>query len=141
VSGWSAGAASESAAAFLQREARERPIAVIVPHVSGNPSDALWLFLENDPAVRLFYAEDFLRLPVLRVKGDVWIDASATTLPDNQPVFFVTQDPAFLGREGWAPAAGVVLPLNPGARLSARFENLPNEEGAVESSVSIYRLR
>jgi len=141
VSGWTAGLASERAASFLEERAREGPIAVIVPHVSGNPSDAVWLLLERNPRVRIFYAEDFLRLPATRVRGDVWISAPAAALPARLPVFFVSQDPAFLGREGWTPASKVLLPLNPGARLVARFENLPDERGRVESAVALYSLR
>lgn len=141
VSGWSAGRASEGAAAFLARRARERPISVVVPHVSGNPADAIWLLLEKEEDVRLFYAQDFLRLPASAVRGDVWTGGPPTALDRERPVFFVSQDPVFLGREGWAPAWGVVPPLNPGARLVARFENPPDEQGKVESAVTLFRLR
>jgi hypothetical protein len=141
VSGWSAGAASEAAAAFLKARAQEGPIAVVLPHVSGNPSDAVWLLLGDARNVRRFYAGDFLRLPVLRVKGDVWIDAPATNIDPDRPVYFVSPDPVFLGREGWAPAAAVVPPRNPGSRLVARFENPPDERGRIESAVNVYRVR
>lgn len=141
VSGWSAGTASERAASFLESRARESPIVAIVPHVSGNPSDAVWLLLGGVKNVRLFYAEDFLRLPALRVRGDVWTGAPAAEMDPDRPVYFVSQDPAFLGREGWTAAREVILPRNPGARPVARFENPPNSEGEVESAVEIYRLR
>jgi hypothetical protein len=141
VSGWSAGLASEKTASFLEERARERPITVIVPHVSGNPSDAVWLALDGTKNVRLFYAADFLRKPALEVRGDVWTDAAATSVDSDQPAFFVSQDPAFLGREGWAPAGRIVHALNPDARVVARFENPPNEQGRVESAVEVYRLR
>jgi hypothetical protein len=71
----------------------------------------------------------------------VWTGASATALDPGRPAFLVSQDPAFLGHEGWAPAVRVVGPLNPGARVVARFENPPNEQGRVESAVEVYRLR
>jgi hypothetical protein len=64
-----------------------------------------------------------------------------TELPPERPVFFVSQDPVFLGREGWAPASRVVPPLNPAARLAARFENPPDEQGKIESAVALFRLR
>jgi hypothetical protein len=140
VSGWSAGAASERAAAFLEARSREGRISVVVPQVSGNPSDAVWLLLEDAKSVRLFYAEDFLRLPALRVKGDVWKNAPATEVDPDRPVYFVSPDPVFLGREGWTPAARVVPPRNPGARLVARFENPADERGRVESAVEVFRL-
>ncbi len=141
VSGWSAGAASERAADFLKARAEEGPIAVVLPHVSGNPSDAVWLLLDGKPNVRLFYAVDFLRLPALRVKGDVWTNAPAATVDPGGPVFFVSPDPVFRGREGWAPATGIVLRSNPGARRVARFENPPDESGRAVSAVNVYRVR
>jgi 4-amino-4-deoxy-L-arabinose transferase-like glycosyltransferase len=141
VSGWSAGLASERAVAFLEERAREGPIAVIVPRVSGNPSDAVWLSLDGVKNVRLFYAEDFLAKPALEVRGDVWTDAPTTAVDSDLAAYFVSQDPAFLGREGWAPAVRVVEPLNPVALVVAHFENLPNERGHVESAVAVYRLR
>ena len=141
VSGWSAGLASERTAAFLAGRSRQRPITVIVPRVSGNPSDAVWLALDGAKNVRLFYAEDFLTKPALEVRGDVWKDEPRATPDPGRLVYFVSQDPAFLGREGWAPADRVVGPLNPGAGLVARFENPPNEKGRVESAVAVYRLR
>jgi hypothetical protein len=141
VSGWSAGLASERAAAFLAGRARQRPIAVVVPRVSGNPSDAVWLALDGMKNVRLFSAEDFLTKAALEVRGDVWKDEPTTMVDPGRPVFFISQDPAFLGREGWIPADRVVGPLNPGARVVARFENPPNEEGRVENAVAVYRLR
>lgn len=141
VSSWSAGLASERAAAFLAGRARQRSIEVVVPRVSGNPPDAVWLALDGMKNVRLFYAEDFLTKAALEVRGDVWKDEPAATVDPGRRVFFVSQDPAFLGREGWAPADRVVGPLNPGARVVARFENPPNERGRVESAVAVYRLR
>lgn len=141
VSGWSAGSASQAAASFLASRARDDEIAVIVPHVSGNPADAVWLLLEGEGRVGLYYAEDFLQKPALSVHGDVWTGAPAASIAPNRPVYFVSQDPVFLGREGWAPADRVVRPLNPGARLIARFENPPNSEGEVESAVEVFRLR
>jgi 4-amino-4-deoxy-L-arabinose transferase-like glycosyltransferase len=140
VSGWSAGLASQRAAAFLEGLARSTPITVVLPRVSGNPSDAVWLQLDGARNIRLAYADDFLRLPARRVGGDVWTDQRAMTVEANRPVYFISQDPVFLGRDGWAPASTVVLPLNPGARLVARFENLLDENGRVESAVVIYRL-
>ena len=141
VSGWSAGSASERAAAFLSAESRSGPITVVVPHVSGNPSDAVWLRLEGTPNVRLLYAEDFLTRPAIRVKGDVWTDQPPATIPARGPAYLVSPDPVFLGRGGWAPARRVVAPLNPDARVVTRFENPPDENGRVESAVVLYRLR
>jgi hypothetical protein len=141
VSGWSAGLASERTAAFLAGRSRQRPITVIVPRVSGNPSDAVWLALDGAKNVRLFYAEDLLTRSALEVRGDVWKDEPGATPDPGRPVYFVSQDPAFLGREGWAPADRVVGPLNPGARLVARFANPANEKSRGVSAVAVYRLR
>lgn len=141
VSGWSAGFATQRAAAFLADVARSGPITVIVPHVSGNPSDAVWLLLDGNPAVRLLYAEDFLRRPALQVKGDVWTGGPAATLDPHRPAYFVSQDPVFLGPDGWAPAVDVVPRRNPNAREVARFRNPPDERGVVESAVDVFRLR
>jgi 4-amino-4-deoxy-L-arabinose transferase-like glycosyltransferase len=141
VSGWSAGLASQRAAGFLSEAADSTPITVIVPHVSGNPSDAVWLLLEGNRNVHLRYARDFLSLPALDVKGDVWIGGPAATLDPDRPAYFVTQDPAFLGRAGWTPASRIILPLNPAARRVARFGNPPDEHGRNRSAVEVYRIR
>ncbi len=141
VSGWSAGAASEATAEFLESQSRRERISVVVPHVSGNPSDAVWLLLQGTHSAGLFYAVDFLHRPAQDVRGDVWLDRPETALDPGGRVFFVSPDPVFLGREGWAPAAKVVLPLNPTARLVARFENPPDERGRIASAVDVYRVR
>jgi hypothetical protein len=152
VSGWSAGSAAEKAASFLEVRGREHPIAVIVPQVSGNPSDSVWLLLEKSRRIRLFYAADFPRLPVLTpasgpgsflLRGDIWTGATAAPvrLEPERPIFFVCPDPVFVGLLGWAPAAAVVAERNIAARLVARFENPPNRRGVVESAVIVYRLR
>jgi hypothetical protein len=141
VSGWSAGAASEAAVEFLGATRRTGPITVILPRVSGNPSDAMWLLLEGNPGVRVRYARDFLRRSVLDVTGDIWIGGLPARIDPGRPVFFVSPDPVFLGRAGWAPAPDVVPPLNPGARLVARFENPPDERGRTDSAVNVYGVR
>jgi 4-amino-4-deoxy-L-arabinose transferase-like glycosyltransferase len=141
VSGWSAGAASEAAVEFLGAARRNWPVTVILPLVSGNPSDAMWLLLEGNPGLRLRYARDFLHRSVLDVTGDVWIGGLPARIDPGRPVFFVSPDPVFLGRAGWAPAADVVPPLNPGARLVARFENPPDERGRTDSAVNVYGIR
>lgn len=141
VSGWSAGAASERAVAFLEARSREGPTSVVLPHVSGNPSDSVWLLLEDAKNVRLFYAVDFLRLPALRVKGDVWTNAPAAKDDPAAPVFLVSPDPVFLGLQGWASATSVILPNNPGAFRVARFENPTDEHGRIASAVNVYRVR
>jgi hypothetical protein len=109
--------------------------------VSGNPSDAIWLRLDKRVGVRLFYADDFLRLPAERVRGDVWTGEPRETLPEDGEVYFVSADPVFLGRKGWAPAAAVVPAENPSARPVVRFENPAGPRGGVESAVVVYRLR
>jgi Dolichyl-phosphate-mannose-protein mannosyltransferase len=141
VTGWPAGEAPERAAAFLSSVARSGPIDVVVPVVSGNPSDAVWLLLDRAPNVRLLYAEDFLTQPATRVRGDVWIDRPSATVRTGVPVYFVAPDPAFTGRGGWVPVERVLPPLNPGARTISRFDNPPKKSGEVESGVVLYRLR
>ncbi|HZI66216.1 MAG TPA: glycosyltransferase family 39 protein, partial [Thermoanaerobaculia bacterium] len=150
VSGWSAGYASERTADFLVGLSRRTPVWVVLPKVSGNPSDAIWLRLDGKPNIRLFYAEDFLTRPVVapagrgrvRLQGDIWAGrpVEMVTLEPASSILFVSTDPVFLGRAGWAPAADVVPPRNPGARLLARFENPP--EGGVGSAnaVLVFRL-
>lgn len=151
VSGWSAGYASERAADSLIEVSRKTPIRVILPKISGNPSDALWLRLDKNPNVRLFYAEDFLNLPVLgstaagrvRLQGDIWAGRPIESIrldPDSS-VLFVSTDPVFLGHAGWAPAATVVLPRNPGARILARFENPPETGAARPNAVLVFRIQ
>jgi 4-amino-4-deoxy-L-arabinose transferase-like glycosyltransferase len=141
VSGWPAGAGSQRAAAFLSSAARSGPIDVVVPVVSGNPSDAVWLLLDRAPNIRLLYAQDFLTQPAMRVRGDVWTDRPRARVRSGVPVYFVAPDPVFTGRAGWVPVESVFPPLNPGARKISRFDNPPTESDEVESGVVLYRLR
>jgi hypothetical protein len=152
VSGWPAGAASEKAAEFLEARSRERPITVVMPGVSGNPSDAVWLLLDGRPRVRLFHAVEFLRSPILRpvlphgtvvLRRDVWTGAppEAVRFAPQEPVFFVCPAPVSRRREGWTPTDRIVAERNPDARFVARFENPAGPEGWVESSVVLFRLR
>lgn len=151
VSGWSAGYASERAADYLVEVSRRTPICVILPKISGNPSDALWLRLDKNSNVRLFYAEDFLNLPVLaptdaghvRLQGDIWAGRpiESVHLDPASAVLFVSTDPVFLGYAGWASAASVVLPRNPGARILARFENPPAADTARPNAVLVFRVQ
>ncbi|HVE66229.1 MAG TPA: glycosyltransferase family 39 protein [Thermoanaerobaculia bacterium] len=151
VSGWSAGFASESTADFLVGLSRGSPIWVILPKVSGNPSDAIWRRLDGEPDIRLFYAEDLLTRRAVtagepgraRLQGDIWAGRPVETvmLDPAASILFVSPDPVFLGRAGWAPAGDFVLARNPGARLLARFENPRDSAGAEESAVSVFRLR
>lgn len=151
VSGWSAGYASERMAHFLVELSQKTPIWVILPKVSGNPSDGIWLLLDKRPNIRLFYAEDFLNLPVLvpagrgrvRLQGDIWAGRPVGTVSLNSTssIFFVCHDPVFLGLAGWTSAVSVVLPRNPGARLLARFGNPPESGGHLQNAVLVFRVR
>lgn len=151
MSGWSGGYASEGTAHFLVELSRKTRISVILPKVSGNPSDALWLLLDKKPNIRLYYAEDFPNLPVLvpagggqvRLQGDIWAGRPVETVTLNpvSTALFVCTDPVFLGYAGWAPAVVVVPSRNPGARLLARFQNPPETKRGFQNAVSVFELR
>jgi hypothetical protein len=150
ISGWSAGFASEAAARFLREAAARRPVVVLTPEFSGNPTDAIWLLLGSERRVRLSYAVDALRRPLLpRVGSQTYLlpgdvregtAPSTVTLKAGDPVYVVATDP-LLTRAGWAPALSALAGLNPELREAARFENPPQRDGRVESAVVVLRLR
>jgi 4-amino-4-deoxy-L-arabinose transferase-like glycosyltransferase len=152
VSGLSAGFASEAAVRFLEAEARKKKITVLTPEFSGNPSDAVWLLLGRHSGVRLSYAVDALRQPLLtpvpgrigmyRLGGDVrgTVAPYETPLGAGEPVFAVSTDP-LLTRSGWRPARSVLGDQNPSLVEAARFGNPPGPDGRVESAVVVFLVR
>lgn len=152
VTSSSGGFAAERAAGFLLEAAQERPILVLTPEISGNPTDAVWLLLEPNERVRFSYAVDSLRQPILsavagrpglfRLTGDLRALAPPveTRLTPGDPAYFVVTDP-LLTRAGWRSALAVLSPLNPGLVEAARFDNPSSSNGRVASSVVVMRLQ
>ena len=151
LSGSSAGFASEQAAGWFRGKAAKQPVAVTVltPEISGNPTDAVWLLLDGEPGIRLSYALDALRQPLLppagpdgtrRLPGDSRDPGRReVVVPARGAVFAVVTDP-LLTRSGWVPAAAFLSGLNPGLTEAARFEN-PAKPGSPASSVVVLALR
>jgi hypothetical protein len=148
VSGSSAGFASEAAAGWLRARAVERPLTVLAPEISGNPTDGVWLLLDGDPAIRLSYAPDALRRPLLppadadgtrRLPGDARDDLrTPVVVPAGESVYAVVPDP-LLTRSGWVAAVPFLSRLNTGLSEAARFEN-PAEPGSPVNAVVVLRL-
>lgn len=139
VTGPSAGFASEAAAGWLRARAVERPLTVLTPEIAGNPTDGVWLLLQDDPRIRLSYAPDALGRPLLPPvepdgtrllagdSRDPLRRPSALPASASAPVFAVVPDP-LLTRSGWVAAVPFLSRLNPGSSEAARFEN-PAEPG------------
>jgi 4-amino-4-deoxy-L-arabinose transferase-like glycosyltransferase len=152
VTGPQAGFATEQAIRFLESKAAKRPITVLTPEFSGNPTDAVWLYLADRPGVRLSYAVDALRTPlleadprdpnVIRLAGDLRarVPPENVVLPNGESVYAVSTDP-LLTRGGWARAESVLAPLNPGLREVARFENPRSAGSGVANAVVVLRAR
>lgn len=151
ITGSSGGFAAERATGFLLEAAKERPILVLTSEISGNPTDSVWLLLEPNERIRLSYAVDCLRQPILppvagrpgvfRLTGDLRANAAPgeMRLAPGDPAYFVVTDP-LLTRAGWKSALAVLSPLNPGLVEAARFDNPPSSNGRVASSVVVMRL-
>jgi hypothetical protein len=152
VTGPQAGLATERAIRFLEAEAAKTPITVLTPEFSGNPTDALWLYLADRSGIRLSYAVDALRTPLLDadpenpeialLPGDLRRRAPPenVALPPGQSVFAVSTDP-LQTQGGWVKAEAVLAPLNPGLIEIARFENPRDANDSIANAVIIYRLR
>jgi hypothetical protein len=150
IHGWSAGFASEAAIRYLAQRALEGPLTVLLPEFAGNPSDAVWLLLSRQRGVRLAYAIDALRRPLLtavagqpetyELSGDIREGRSTSTLRADGPIYVVSTDP-LLTRSGWLPASQVLMAHNPALSEAARFDNPPGLDGRVESSIVVFRVR
>jgi hypothetical protein len=150
VSGSPAGFATEAAAGWLREAAaaREGPVTVLTPEISGNPTDGVWLLLDGDPRIRLSYAPDALRQPLLppagadgarRLPGDARDPRPApVVVSPGETVFAVAPDP-LITRSGWVRAAEFLARSNPGLVEAARFAN-PVTPGIPPSAVVVLRL-
>ena len=149
LSGSSAGFASEQAAAWLRGIAGARPVTILTPEFSGNPTDAVWLLLDGEPGIGLSYALDALRQPLLppgepdgtrRLPGDSRDPGRrVVVVPARGSVFAVVTDPLQTG-SGWVRAVEFLSGLNPGLTEAARFAN-PAKPGRPASSVVVLSLR
>jgi hypothetical protein len=152
VTGPQAGFATEETIRFLEAEAAKGPVTVLTPEFSGNPTDALWLYLADRRGIRLSYAVDALRTPLLdadprepnvvRLAGDLRarVPPRSVVLPGGEPVYAVSTDP-LLTRAGWAKAESVLAPSNPGLNEIARFENPRDADEPEANAVVLYRVR
>jgi hypothetical protein len=152
VSGPQAGFATEAAIRFLEAESAGHAITVLTPEFSGNPTDALWLLLDGRPEIRLSYALDALRAPLLdaepgrpgvfRLGGDLRerTPPRLVALPDGDPVYVVSTDP-LQTRAGWAEAESILGALNPGLAEVARVENPRESAGSATNAVVVFRVR
>ena len=151
ASGWPAGPATERAIDFLRARARQAPLFLVTPEISGNPTDAAWVLLRGDPRVRLMSVRDVFSGPVLReapgrpgryrLFGDLR-DAGPEGAErlDGRPVFFLATDP-LLTPEGWRPAQPYLAQRNPGIKAAVRFVNLEGEAAVAPAAVTVFRLR
>jgi hypothetical protein len=148
LSGPAAGLASEAAAGYLREAAHREPLVVLMPEISGNPTDTIWLLLGGEPRVTLSYAPDALSRPLLppvgsdgarRLMGDARDRRAPLAVPAETPFFAVVPDP-LLTRSGWVAAVPFLARLNPGVVEAARFRN-PAAPGGRTNSVVVLRLR
>ncbi len=153
VSGWPAGEATRQALAHLKSLSRgHRPIVVITNHLAGVPTDAVWVYLEGVPGVSVFFVEWMDRRPILGARGPSWFmlrsrfhhwvpGTMMVKIPDNVPVFFVSND-RYTGPGGVAvPAEQLLSPLNPSLSEVARYSNPQTDPDLAHSQVVLYRLQ
>jgi hypothetical protein len=97
VDGWPAGTATEQAAAWLAARAREAPINVVTGNEWGLPADGIWVMLDRNPRVRLFFVTRN------QARIDKWGAETPVELPRDRPTFEVLKatggDPIPLGAD------------------------------------------
>ncbi len=88
ATGWPSGYGVNEAIGFIQREASNQNILVGVRLDSGNPEDAVWVYLVNEPKIKLIY---FLR------DDNFWRQLKVVS--EKIPVYFISRDNQLLDHE------------------------------------------
>lgn len=70
LTGWPAGYASMRAVQYVKNLAKAGPVVVITTEAWGLPHDALWLYLDGYPDVKLYLIDWFGKQPVLNAVGN-----------------------------------------------------------------------
>ncbi|MGH9318059.1 MAG: hypothetical protein ACRD1P_13245 [Thermoanaerobaculia bacterium] len=153
VSGWPAGSATQEALADLRVfAAREGPIVVVTNHVAGVPTDAIWLYLEKEPGISLYFVDWMDRLPILySPSGSDWFlfrsrfhhfdpATRMVRVPSDLPVLFVSMEQYRLAPEAPGPVEGILARLDPRAQRLGRYSNPESPRVRVPDRVVLYRL-
>jgi 4-amino-4-deoxy-L-arabinose transferase-like glycosyltransferase len=155
VSGWPAGLASRQAVDALRELARHRgPLVVILSALPGTPNDVVWVYLEGERNVSLFFVPWAFQSSILveppSAPGrfvlfsgfhDKVVHRRLVEFPHGATVLFVAVDPYPAEEGGTVTAGSVLAPRNPGLAEVARFSNPPMGLPHAPDSVVIYRLR
>jgi 4-amino-4-deoxy-L-arabinose transferase-like glycosyltransferase len=152
VTGWPAGAATEAAARFTAERARSRPILLLTPEISGNPTDGLWVLLRHREGIALRGTPESIDRPILvesrqapgrfLLRGDIreMKQPRYEPVPPGAEVDFVCPDPVTT-RQGSFATESYLRERNPSLRLLARFENPRDAGGPLASAVLVFQLR
>lgn len=152
VTGWPAGAATEAAAQFVIARARARPVLLLTPEISGNPTDGLWVLLAHRDRIVLRGTPDSIDRPILvasrqtpgqfLLRGDIreMKPPRDESLPPDAEVDFVCPDPV-VTRQGSFATESYLRERNPELRLLARFENPRDPASPQAAAVLVFQLR
>jgi hypothetical protein len=148
---WSAGFATQDAIAYLQAGAAKTPTVVVTTENMGDPGDALWVYLRDNPNILLVTARGIDQHPVLdpTPTGGCWLDLEKWRgdpltdlhLPTGVPILLVARDPLLRPDHHFVRLMDLMPPYNPGARLLHAFLEPPERaSGQVTNAVCIYLL-
>jgi hypothetical protein len=150
VSGWPAGFAAEEAARFIKNLASTQRTIVVTSPDSGNPTDTLWLMLQDRPGIDLGSARSLdqpiletlaLTPGVLRVFGDLRLGSPQRDIPvtSSTPILYVSPE-ILLMRNGTETPEAHWRRFHPSFRRVARFSNPPSPDGKPGDAVGVYRI-
>jgi hypothetical protein len=151
ITGWTSGLATRMAIRTLARDAAKGPIVVITDAGWGNPTDAAWVYLSENPNVRLYWRNPQLDGPVvlkpvrqnyvttepptpadgylLREDKFLFTKPHVVAFPEGAPVFLLTNDPVHTP-SGDVPAEEYFRRSNPNLGPAISFNGVDSEEGA-----------
>ncbi|PYQ35540.1 MAG: hypothetical protein DMF55_07165 [Acidobacteria bacterium] len=152
VSGWTAGAAVESAARAIRE--RKRPVVVVNVVGLAFPNIGLAVLLRNAPGVQMHFVEWTGVLadladswPVgrtLHLRNDYrpWKPPGEIRVPDSSDVVVVSPDPVLSVEEGRVPVESLVGGFRRWVAETRRYENPPMQAGGpAEAGVKVLLLR
>ncbi len=138
LTGWTAGCGTQDAIHFLQRLARahpDQPMVIVTTNAWGTPADAVWVYLSQEPNVRLYFtdARTILRPGVAPgtylLKDDKWLfpPERPVHIAPNVPVYFVTNDPVHADVD--VPAWPYYRSANPNLSAPRSFNGIEGAKG------------
>jgi hypothetical protein len=152
ITGWTSGTAVRAAIRDLLHTAKNRPLVVITDAAWGNPADAAWVYLSDNPNIALYYRIPQIDGPVvlkpagndpqtvlLRKDKFLFHKPEIVRLDSGVPVFLLANDPVHTSTEGDVPADEFFRRANPNLGPQITFYGVDVERG--EERVILIPLR